>query len=447
VPQIMERPECASDCGRYAALGAMVVAVSALATVNGAVVAYFFILCEHWLAAGLAGLGWGGLVLSLDRLLLTTFVKRKGASEAAMFLAAAPRLAVAVLMALLIGAQAELVIFRHRLDVQTALDRQAEMLDQKARLDRRYASLDALEAQQTGVQARLVAARREASEAWLAASCEADGRCGSGSRGFGPLYAEKQARFAELRADASREEAEARPQLQTLAAQIEVLRTRKSAELDAFGRVAEGGDDIMDRLIALRHLEADPVHGSTVTAAKWLIRLLSLAIELLPILTKLTVRGPYEAALEAEREIRCARADAWREAAMTSARVSVDQSRLMDQAVLDASSGLAHQTLAECLTGEAAATARAELTAEVLDRAMAMARRTAARIWDDPLAEAEVVATGRSARRRAEANVASTQARASSVMGALRRVVADAARRFGHGKTADIRSPSPVGAE
>jgi hypothetical protein len=415
-PDIMRQRGCLTDWGRFSALGAVTLVTACLATLNGAVVSYFFVLGRHVVPSLLAGLGWGLIVLSLDRLLLISLAKKPNASGTALAIMAAPRVALAVLIALLISTPAELVLFHHQLDVQVAMDQQAEVVAQKGELDRRWGDIDVARARREELVNQDEASRQGAQQAFAAASCEGDGSCGSGLPGAGILHAEKAARFRQLQADAVSLQSVNGPEIASLNTRIAAMDQARERQLAAFAAVTVSGDDVLSRLLALRHLENDPVHGSTVTGAKWLIRLLSLAIELLPLMTKILTRGPYDAAFFAEREGQCAHFDSARESAVERAAIRAEQERMLGRAVLDTSAALLQQAVTEALTSETALAARRDLADEVVARSVAISRETAADVFGDSRLRTELTQAALAARRERDAEAASAHARAADTL-------------------------------
>lgn len=410
-PEIMRRPDCASDWGRYSALGAVTLATAVVATVSASVVAYSYILDQHLIPALLAGCCWGLMILSMDRLLLSSMAKRPEQSAGAMLWLAAPRLALAGLLALTISGPAELILFRHQLAIQAALDHEAQVLAQKRRIDSRYSDLAVLRADAGRLFDEVEKARGAADDASAQAICEADGTCGSGLRGAGILHAEKAERSRRLRGEAAGIEALDQPKVAALEARIGPLEEAREKDVAGFQRVTASGDDLLSRFLALRHLEADPRYGSTVTAAKWLITLISLALELTPLFTKIFTRGAYDAAFLAERDGACARWEAIRQSEIEASQATLEGGRQFGRSAQDAANALMHQAVVQSLESPAADAARAELAEKILARSVETARRTAAEVFDDQRLRAEIAAEALAARRRVDPRMVEAERR------------------------------------
>ncbi|HZK98472.1 MAG TPA: DUF4407 domain-containing protein [Caulobacteraceae bacterium] len=418
-PEIILRPDCASDWGRQSALGAVTLATALVATVSASVVAYAYVLDQRLAPALLAGGAWGLTILSIDRLLLSSMAKRPDQSAGALLWLAAPRMALAGLLALTISGPAELILFRHQLAIQAALDHEGQILAQKRQIDRRYADLPVLRAEAGRLSVEVEEARRSADGAAAQAICEADGTCGSGRRGAGILHAEKLERSRRLADQSGRIEAVDQARIVAIEARTRPLEAAREADIAGFQRVAASGDDLLSRFLALRHLEADPRYGSTVTAAKWLITLISLALELTPLFTKIFTRGAYDAAFLADRDGACARWDAIRQSQTEASHAQLDRERQFGRSVQDATGALMHQAVADAIESPAADAARAELAREILARSVETARRTAAEVFDDERLRAEIAAAALAARRSADPRVVEAERRRRSAFDAF----------------------------
>jgi hypothetical protein len=413
-PRLLAHESCALERARYSAAGLAVLTTAALAAVSGAVVLYHFICHGSLGGAVVGGLAWGLIVLNLDRLLLMTLVKGRNGKSNFTFWVAAPRLGLAALAAVAIAIPAELVLFKGQLDVQVQVDREAAIAGQRGRLVERYAEIPKLEAQRQSLAEEARAAEAAAQAAFLAAACEADGTCGSGEVGPGVLHAEKAQRFEELREAARRARSQAEARISVLDRQLEQLQTGRDRELSAFQAVADRSDDLLTRLIALKHLEKDPTYGVVVVAAGWIVRLLSLCLELLPLTLKLSAAaGPYDAAYEAVQDGEAAQWQVTRERALERADVQIAQERMLGAALKEASSEMLAAAAAEAAGSPAARKARRELARQIVEGATGISRRAAARVFDDQILQDEITAAARRQRRGADRKVVAAERRRS----------------------------------
>jgi hypothetical protein len=423
--RIIQRPECYVDWGRCSALGAATGATAAVATVTGGVVAHFFLFDRELPLAIIAGVAWGALILTLDRTLLCSIVKQPDATTYELLRMAAPRWFLAVLIALAVGAPAELVVFRRQLDVQVAVDHQEEVARQQQRLLQRYSDLGTLDARRTELTAAIANAQGEASTTFRDAQCEGAGTCGSGRAGVGPLHDEELRRFQDLQGRADQISAQDTPAIQSLIAQIGSRERQREQELASFEAMTQSADDLLTRLLALEHLKSDPQRGGIVTAAEWVIRLLALALEILPVTTKVFTRGAYDAAHLAEQDAACMHFDAKRFCAEAAAAARVERARVLGRSTSDATSKLAVAATEDALNSPRGRRARRAMAREILDRAMPLARKAAAEVFDDDALEEEIKAAARKARREAAERIAETERRKAEALAELDAAFAD----------------------
>jgi hypothetical protein len=422
---IIQMPRCFVDWGRCSALGAATLATAALATLTGGLVSYFFLFGGALPLAIIAGLSWGGLILTLDRVLLCSILKQPDATPRELFRMAAPRYFLAGLIALAVGVPAELVVFHSQLDVQAAVDHQQEVGRQQARLQERFSDLATLEARRTQLTQEISAGAAEAANTFDAAECEGAGTCGSGQAGVGPLHDEKLSRFQDLQHRADQIRAQNTPLIRDLSMQIEKREHQKEQELASFESMTNGSDDLLTRLLALEHLKSDPQRGGIVKAAEWIIRLLTLALEVLPVTTKLFTRGAYDAALLAEQEGASMHFDAERLCAEARAAAKVDRERALGRSAIETASQLAQSAAQDAVNSPGGRRARRAMAKEILERSAPLARNAAKEAFEDAAFGDDIKSTVRRARREAVERIVETEKRKAETIAELDAALAD----------------------
>jgi hypothetical protein len=423
---IIQKPQCFIDWGRCSALGAATLATTALATLTGGLVSYFFLFGGVLPLAIMAGLAWGGLILTLDRVLLCSILKQPDATPRELFRMAAPRYFLAGLIALAVGVPAELVVFHSQLDVQVAVDHQQEVGRQQARLQERFSDLATLEARRTQLNQEISAGAAEASNTFDAAECEGAGTCGSGQAGVGPLHDEKLSRFQDLQHRADQIRAQNTPLIRDLSMQIEKREHQKEQELASFESMTNGSDDLLTRLLALEHLKSDPQRGGIVKAAEWIIRLLTLALEVLPVTTKLFTRGAYDAALLAEQDGASMHFDAERLCAEARAAAKVDRERALGRSAVETANQLAQAAAQDAVNSPGGRRARKAMAKEILERSAPLARNAAKEAFEDAAFGEDIKSTVRRARREAVERIVDTERRKTETIAELDAALADA---------------------
>ncbi len=319
---------------RFVAMGGVLLSTGGLAVLSAAF-AVHMALGVWWPFALLAGLGWGFVVVNLDRMLVVGMAH--DGSVKRNLLLAVPRIGLALVLGVVIATPLTLQVFAKEIDTEI-VTMQAEAADaHRASLesDERFAglpalreriaaeeaavasggrsdaSLDAVRDQVTAKQAAYDAAVATARELEAKAQCELDGTCGTGDAGTGQAYVE-----ARERADAQAGVVEStRTELETAVAAVAAAEarsaelaaaslatdqarfTRLTAEQDrlqaAFDAENEGSGGLLLRLEALDRLGD---RNGTLAAAQFMLALLFMCVEILPVLMKLLLNfGPPSA--------------------------------------------------------------------------------------------------------------------------------------------------------
>ena len=310
---------------KFVALGGVLLSTGGLALVSMAF-AVHMALGVWWPAALLVGVGWGLVVVNLDRMLLVGMAH--DASLKRNLVLAVPRVGLALVLGVVIATPLTLQIFAKEIDTEI-VTMQAESADAyRASLadDARFAHLPELEeriavaeavvasggvadaglavvrADVTARQAELDAAVAVSRELEAKAQCELDGSCGTGDAGTGQAYLEaraaadaQQAVVLAARSDlaaatAAVSAAEGRS-ASLAASSLDGDRkelARLAAEQDrlqaTFDGTNEGSGGLLMRLEALDRLGD---RNGTLAAAQFMLSLLFMSVEILPVLMKL----------------------------------------------------------------------------------------------------------------------------------------------------------------
>jgi hypothetical protein len=319
---------------KFVALGGVLLSTGGLALVSMAF-AVHMALGVWWPFALLLGVGWGAVVVNLDRMLLVGMAHDSSLTRNLVL--AVPRIGLALVLGVVIATPLTLQIFAKEIDTEI-VTMQAEQGDAyRASLvdDARFAGLPELEERIATAEAVVasggaadtglavvrgdVTARQAVLDAEIAtaraleakAQCELDGSCGTGDAGTGQAYVQARAAadaqaavVGSARSDldsavAAVSAAEGRSA--SLAASSldgdRVQLTRLTAEQDrlqaAFDATNEGSGGLLMRIEALDRL-AD--RNGTLAAAQFMLSLLFMSVEILPVLMKLLLNfGPPSA--------------------------------------------------------------------------------------------------------------------------------------------------------
>jgi hypothetical protein len=310
---------------KFVALGGVLLSTGALAAVSAAF-AVHMALGASWPVALLVGLGWGAVIVNLDRMLLVGMAH--DASMKRNLVMAVPRVGLALVLGAVVATPLTLQVFHKEIDTEMvamqaeAADAYRASLDADTRfehlpeLKERIATQEAIvasggladtglvgvRAEVTAKQAVLDQAVAFARELDAKAQCELDGSCGTGDAGTGTAYVEARAAadaqaavVAAARSDvdaavAASSAAEARS-AQLAGSSLDTDRaelTRLTAEQDrlqaSFDATNEGSGGILLRLEALDRLGDK---NATLATAQFMLSLLFMCVEILPVLMKL----------------------------------------------------------------------------------------------------------------------------------------------------------------
>jgi hypothetical protein len=306
-------------------VGATVLTTGVLA-VGAATYVTNTMLRAPFLLAIVVGLLWGAAIMNLDRWLQVTL--RRQRSVVLTLMSGLPRVALAVIVGFVISEPLVLRVFEKEVEAQAVSNNQAALAADRKKLDRQYASIPVLEHQrdqlqtavntdtsgavlQTNPEYQLLATSYQSlkdrfTSARENALCELDRTCGSRSGPNGRVYKAKKQLVDHLRGQVrSRGRALSRvrqrllarerdriqgsraattKQLATANADLAKLTSRK-AEADTSLRQKYGaGIGLLDRVEALSDLTKN---NGSLSAIRWMLQLLILCLDSLPVLVKM----------------------------------------------------------------------------------------------------------------------------------------------------------------
>ncbi len=233
------------------------------------------------------GLFWGLVIFNLDRFMVSTI--KKDQSFGKQLVQAVPRLALAVLLALVISKPLEIRIF----ESEIAAVLQDQKVAKLAAVEQQYETrLQDQEAAISRLEAATEAKLQLRESNYQDYKCECDGTCGTGKRGRGSECERKEAKYLQAQREYEAAKASNDEQIaliRTEIAELKATRTETVADTESvfsYGLVA--------KLAASEQLPPGP---------RMLIPLLIFLIEISPILAKLlSPIGPYELGLRRAEE-------------------------------------------------------------------------------------------------------------------------------------------------
>lgn len=279
--------QCPSDRNKYMGIGATVFFTGVLAFFSSGYALYT--VFDSWLAAVLFGAVWGLMIFNLDRYIVMSM--KSNGRWFRDFMVALPRVALAVLLALVISKPLEMKIFEKEINSEIVQMEQEVYKKQEDRVKERFeakkvetlAQLETLKAEiTTKTAARDTLIRR--------AVQEADGTGGSGVPNLGPIYRAKKTEADLAALEVEKTIATNMPLILEKEKQAKSLDSTITAEITSLERSRFNG--LAARMEALDRLSKN---SEAIMFAVLFITLLFIAIETAPILVKLiSYRSPYD---------------------------------------------------------------------------------------------------------------------------------------------------------
>jgi hypothetical protein len=255
------------------------------------------------------GLFWGALIFNLDRYIVSSFGVGDGRRTISKqeLIEAAPRLVMAIILGLVISTPLELKLFESEINAEikrlndlTTQEIEADFSAQADSLGLTYqAEIKDIEAKILFRNEELRDLKAKRDDAYDKYMCELNGTCGTGKPGEGPVFREAKDNYFKLNEEfktaelnyneLNREDFESKRLKEKT---INDIRDEARVKITSLKNEYDSRNGLLARLEALGSLTSK---DASLWAAKWLITLLFVFIEIAPILFKMmTERGPYD---------------------------------------------------------------------------------------------------------------------------------------------------------
>jgi hypothetical protein len=321
-PEVLSRATTEGD--RYTAMGGVLLTTAGMAGVSAAFALNSAVALSPALAV-VGGLLWAIAIFNLDRMLIISMTRQKGWWRNAF--AAVPRVLLAIVIGTVISVPLVLRIFQPAIDSEMQVLHAEANRTSEAAISREYPDVPALQKQITQLQAvasgqsqpavsqdpDVVAAQHAVdiaqtsyNRAFTQAECELNGTCGTRHAGTGILFDMEQQQVndtkktldnaqarlttatrtaqARISADTKSSQSAAQRQLPLLQTELRQRQLQRDAAVNTAVSSEAGNTGLIARLESLDRLSAQ---DSTVAAASFLLMLLFLTVEILPVAAKL----------------------------------------------------------------------------------------------------------------------------------------------------------------
>ena len=277
---------------KYAGIGATVFFTAIMAFIASSYA--LFTVFDNAYVSLFFGLVWGLLIFNLDRFIVSTIKKRDSFKQE--FLQAAPRIVLALIIAVVISKPLELKIFEKEIN-QVLLEQKNELtLANKDQLALQYTpKIERLNQDMRILRNEITAKEDETNALYQTYITEAEGTTGTKRLGKGPVYAEKRQKHDATLAELNALKITNTAKLNAIAGEIALLNAEYEKAVQSTQPIIDGFDGLMARINAL---------GTLAWFPSFFIFLLFLAIETSPIIAKLLApKGEYDLKLQEEESI------------------------------------------------------------------------------------------------------------------------------------------------
>ena len=268
---------------KYAGIGATVFFTAVMAFIASGYALYT--VFDNIYTAIFFGFVWGLLIFNLDRYIVSTIKKRD--SFKSELLQAAPRIVLAVIIAVVISKPLEMKIFEKEINQVLLEEKNAMTLANKEQLALQYTpKIERLNQDIAALKNEIVTKEAETNALYDTYISEAEGTAGTGLLGKGPVYKEKREKHDAYLAELQQLKKTNGEKINAIEMQITALNADYEAAVSTSQPVIDGFDGLMARINALGKLPWFP---------SFFIFLLFLAIETAPIIAKLLApKGEYD---------------------------------------------------------------------------------------------------------------------------------------------------------
>jgi hypothetical protein len=272
---------------KYAGIGATVFFTAVMAFIAASYALYT--VFDNLYASIFFGLIWGLLIFNLDRYIVSTIKKTGNAIDE--LIQASPRIALAVIIAIVISKPLELKIFEKEINQVLLEQKNAMSLANKTQLAEQYTpTITSLQNQILSLQNDIEIKEAEVNALYDTYIAEAEGTAGTKLLGKGPVYKEKREKHDTLLAELQQLKIENKEKINNLETEIAILKGDYDTQVATTQPIINNFDGLMARVNALGKLPWLP---------SFFIFMLFLAIETSPIFAKLlSPKGAYDFKLD-----------------------------------------------------------------------------------------------------------------------------------------------------
>lgn len=277
---------------KYAGIGATVFFTAVMAFIASGYA--LFTVFDNIYTSIFFGLIWGLLIFNLDRYIVSTIKKRDNFKGE--LLQAAPRIILALIIAVVISKPLEMKIFEKEINQVLLEEKNALTLNNKEQLALQFTpKIESLNQDIARLKGEVATKEAETNALYDTYISEAEGTAGTGLLGKGPVYEEKREKHDAALAELNSLKKTNASKIENIEAQIAALETDYTTAVTNSQPIIDGFDGLMARINALSKLPWFP---------SFFIFLLFLAIETAPIIAKLLApKGEFDYKFEEQESV------------------------------------------------------------------------------------------------------------------------------------------------
>jgi hypothetical protein len=272
---------------KFAGIGATVFFTAVMAFIAGSY-ALYTVFDNVYYAVGF-GIVWGLLIFNLDRFIVSTIRKRD--TFGSEFLQATPRIALAIVIAVVISKPLEIKIFEKEINTVLLKEKNAMALNNKKEVSNYFRTdLDRNKMQADSLKSAIAKKEKQVDALYDSYITEAEGTKGTMKMGKGPIFKEKFSQHGLAKTELDTLRKNSLTKIEALEKEAKTLQADLDKKVSQTQPIIEGFDGLMARINALDKLPWLP---------SFFIMLLFFAIETSPIFAKLlSPKGEYDFKLE-----------------------------------------------------------------------------------------------------------------------------------------------------
>ncbi|MFT4666489.1 MAG: hypothetical protein ACI9VN_001609 [Patescibacteria group bacterium] len=279
--------KCPSDQNKYIGIGATIFFTGLLAAFSASYALYT--VFDSYILAALFGIVWGLMIFNLDRYIVSS-MKSQGKFFRDLFVAL-PRIAMAVILALVISKPLELKIFEKEINSELLVMQQETYKTQEDKIKVRYSSqIENYQTEIATLKSENEAKTATRDQLAMMAMQEADGSGGSKIRNMGPIYKAKKQEAEMAQQELNAALAINRPLIFEKETAIKEIQQTVNNDITNLERGAFGG--LAARMEALDRLSRQ---SEAILLANIFVMLMFITVETAPVMVKLiSRRSPYD---------------------------------------------------------------------------------------------------------------------------------------------------------